>query len=102
MTVPHLTFNDLSSYNDVLKRLNEDKNLLSNRVLDAIKYGIENDFLEVTLFDISTMYGSMYSITFQRDSWEEALTSAREFFEKFEEYEKCNTIQILLQKLNYA
>lgn len=100
MTVPSFNFDNANDYKEALDIINKDLDLVNNRLLEAIRYGIDNYLLNVYLYEIYLKGGSSYSVKCPRIKWEEALIEAKEFFEEKEEYEKCAEIVKLIVKLN--
>jgi hypothetical protein len=44
-------------------------------------------------------YGSKYNVSLDKSSWKKSLTKANEYFLKIEDYETCQVIQDLINKI---
>lgn len=100
MKVPVYTFDDVRDFDVALERINLMKEMLNNRLLDAIRYGIKNHFIMVRLFEIKLKDNRKFSIRCPRDEWKESLTNMLRYFEEVEEYEKCAEIKKMTAELN--
>ena len=89
-SIPVLDMEDASDFFD------DNEDVVYNRVIVAVKEGIESGRDIIRLFELN---GSGVYLTSERSDWRPGLENALEHFESKEEYEKCSVCVELLKKL---
>lgn len=89
-SIPVLDMEDAADYFD------DNEDVVYNRVIVAVKEGIDSKRDVIRLFELN---GTGVYITSEKSDWESGLENAKDFFEAKEEYEKCAVCVELLKKL---
>ena len=98
--VPLLEYPDVDSVKTALNRLNNDKNTLFNRTVDAITEAHERNLTNIDLFKVELKNKTSFLMRCPKNEWEEFLDRANVWFESVEEYERCSQILKLKNELN--
>ena len=102
MIVPQYSFEDLDTFDEAVERLNSDRELVANRILEAVRYGLKNNLLSVYLFELKISSDKIYAVKCKREEWKSSLNNSRKFFESIEEYEKCAQVRDLILELEHS
>lgn len=86
-SIPVLDLSDAADYFD------ENEDIVYNRVIIAIKEGIESKRDVIRLFELN---GTGVYLTSERIDWKPGLENAQRFFQEREEYEKCAVCRDLI------
>lgn len=89
-SIPVLDMADAADFFD------DHEDVVYNRVIIAVREGIESGRNVIRLFELN---GSGVYLTSEKDDWKPGLENAMQFFEETEEYEKCAVCRDLLKKL---
>lgn len=89
-SIPVLDIQDAADYFDE----NEDE--VYNRVIVAVKEGIESNRNSIRLFELN---GTGVYLTSEKEDWKPGLETAEKYFLGKEEYEKCAVCRDLLKML---
>ena len=89
-SIPVLDLQDASDYFD------DHEDIVYNRVIVAVKEGLESNRDTIRLFELN---GTGVYLTSEREDWVPGLESAEKFFLSKEEYEKCAVCVELKNKL---
>lgn len=69
------------------------RRMVMEELVKAVEEGCNKQKSSTTLFHV---YGSEYVIELDKYQWEKSLNSALEYYESFEDYEKCAKIKNLI------
>lgn len=89
-SIPVLDMEDAADYFD------EHEDIVYERVIVAVKEGIESKRDIIRLFELN---GSGVYLTSEKEDWKPGLENAMKFFEEVEQYEKCAVCRDLIKKL---
>lgn len=89
-SIPVLDMQDASEFFD------DNEEVVYERVIIAVKEGIESNRDSIRLFELN---GTGVYITSDRDDWKSGIENAERFFAEKEAYEKCAVCRDLLTKL---
>lgn len=89
-SIPVLDMQDASDFFD------DNEDIVYNRVIIAVREGIESGRDVIRLFELS---GTGVYLTSDKEDWKPGLESAEKYFLAREEYEKCAVCVELLKKL---
>lgn len=89
-SIPVLDMEDAADFFD------DNEDVVYNRVIIAVREGIESKRDVIRLFELN---GTGVYITSEKSDWESGLENAKDYFESKEEYEKCAVCVELLKKL---
>ena len=81
---------------DAADFFDDNEDVVYNRVIIAVKEGIESGRDVIRLFELN---GSGVYLTSERSDWQPGLENALRHFESKEEYEKCAACVELLKKI---
>ena len=97
--IPTVNYPDITEINEALDLLNEDKMLISSRIVEAIGEAVTNGKASVDLFRVCIGGDSSFVMRCYRDEWKECLDRSKDWFESIEDYESCANIVEILSKL---
>lgn len=89
-SIPVLDMEDAADFFD------DNEDVVYNRVIVAVREGIESKRDVIRLFELN---GTGIYITSEKGDWESGLENAKDYFESKEEYEKCAVCVELLNML---
>jgi hypothetical protein len=89
-SIPVLDMADAADFFD------DHEDVVYNRVIIAVREGIESGKNVIRLFELN---GSGVYLTSEKEDWKPGLENAMSYFEEIEEYEKCAVCRDLLKKL---
>jgi len=89
-SIPVLDMNDAADFFD------DHEDIIYNRVLVAVREGIESGRDVIRLFELN---GSGVFLTSEKEDWKPGLENAEKFFLQTEEYEKCAICRDLMLQL---
>lgn len=97
--IPTVNYPEIASVDEAVDLLNEDKELMANRILDAINQAQLQGQDKIDLFRLCIKGDVTYIMRCHQKEWEMCLENAKKFFERNEEYEKCSKIVDLLESI---